>query len=71
MDPTAYALQMNSKGYYKILWSLNLTGKIKIMLYRCAWNYLPTIANLNYKTLTQNATSPRYGGVEETINHIF
>lgn len=32
-DPNAYTLQTNSTIFYKILWSLNIPGKVKITLW--------------------------------------
>lgn len=31
-DPTAYALQTKSSASYKLLWNLDLSGKIKITI---------------------------------------
>ncbi|MBA0865196.1 hypothetical protein Goshw_009947 [Gossypium schwendimanii] len=70
-DPTAYALQTRSSVFYKLLWNLDLPGKIKITIWKISWNYLPTLANLKFKKLVTTSCCPRCASAEESMGHLF
>ncbi|MBA0575090.1 hypothetical protein Golob_024235, partial [Gossypium lobatum] len=70
-NPRAYALQIIYRKFYKKIWSLNIPTKIKIIIWRLSWNYLPTKVNLQHRKLTVNTRCPRCGEVAETMNHLF
>lgn len=56
MVPSAYALQ---KLFYRHLWGLDLPNKIKIIIWRISWSYLPTFVNLNYRRISNTKVCRR------------
>ncbi|KAA3471032.1 reverse transcriptase [Gossypium australe] len=70
-DSIAYALQNNYKDFYRKLWRLDLPSKIKILIWKISWNYLPTRVNLSFRNLSSNIACPRCNGSNETTNDIF
>ncbi|MFQ6637894.1 hypothetical protein Gotur_014132 [Gossypium turneri] len=70
-DPSAYALQLIYRKFYKKLWSLNLPAKIAITIWRLSWNFLPTKVNMQHRKLLNITTCPRYEARAETLDHIF
>ncbi|MBA0816108.1 hypothetical protein Gohar_000805, partial [Gossypium harknessii] len=70
-DPRAYALQTETRNFYKNLWLQNLPSKIKITIWRIAWNYIPTWVNLHYRRLLSQTICSGCGRAAETTNHIF
>ncbi|MBA0655204.1 hypothetical protein Goklo_007711, partial [Gossypium klotzschianum] len=70
-DPSAYALQNNSRNFYRNLWLLNLPLKVKILVWKISWNYIPTRVNLNCRRLLNNVTCVGCGNAAESANHIF
>ncbi|KAA3484577.1 Ribonuclease H-like superfamily protein [Gossypium australe] len=71
IDPTAYVLQNFYKEFYKKLWRIDLPSKIKLLIWRISWNYLPTRVNLSNRKVTNNTLCPRCGEKDETMNHLF
>lgn len=70
IDPKAYALQTDYRNFYKNLWLLNLSSKIKIIVWRISWNYLPTMTTSLHKRLLHNALCSGCGRAAETTNHL-
>ncbi|MFQ6621298.1 hypothetical protein Gotur_002226, partial [Gossypium turneri] len=70
-DPSAYALQLIYRKFYKKLWSLNLPAKIAITIWRLSWNFLPTKVNMQHRKLLNITTCPRCEARAETLDHIF
>ncbi|KAK5794991.1 hypothetical protein PVK06_036245 [Gossypium arboreum] len=70
-DPNFYLIQTNLKDFYGKLWNLQLPAKIAITIWRIFWNYIPTLANLKHKRVSNDAACPRCGRGEEDITHIF
>ncbi|KAA3454404.1 reverse transcriptase [Gossypium australe] len=70
-DPTAYALQIVYKDFYNKIWRLDIPTKVKIFIWKVAWNYLATKVNMMARRLATNSMCPRCGGGEETMNHLF
>ncbi|KAA3479383.1 reverse transcriptase [Gossypium australe] len=71
IDPTTYALQNLYKEFYKKLWRIDLPSKIKLLIWRISWNFLPTKVNLALRGVIRNTFCPRCGEREEDMNHIF
>ncbi|KAA3469190.1 reverse transcriptase [Gossypium australe] len=71
IDPTAYALQNFYKEFYKKLWRIDLSSKIKLLIWKIYWNYLLTRVNLSLRSVTRNILCPRCGDKEENIHHLF
>ncbi|XP_052877265.1 uncharacterized protein LOC128283890 [Gossypium arboreum] len=71
LDPNFYLIQTDLKDFYGKLWNLQLPAKIAITIWRIYWNYIPTLANLKHKRVSNDATCPRCGRGEEDITHIF
>lgn len=67
--PDAFELHITIKKFYKTLWSIDLTGKIKNTIWKMSWNCLPTYANLQHKKILQNALCPRCNNEVESITH--
>lgn len=64
-----YITQMNAmENYYTKIWSLNVSSKIRINLWRITKNYLPRICNLKLRT---TALCPVCGEEDETTTHLF
>ncbi|KAG8503078.1 hypothetical protein CXB51_000915 [Gossypium anomalum] len=61
----------NLKDFYDKLWNLQLPAKIAITIWRISWNYIPTLANLKHKRVSNDVACPRCGRGEEDITHIF
>lgn len=70
LDPNAYDVQNATRDFFHTLRNLNLPKKILVTIWRCAWNYLPTYANLKCRKLLQETTCPRCGLIDETIDHL-
>lgn len=64
-------LQTDFKNSFKKMWALNLPSKLKILVWKVAWNYLPHSANLFMKKLRTNTICPRCGGSLENSDHVF
>lgn len=71
IDPRAYALQNETRKFYKNPWLLNLPSKLKITVWRISWNYIPTWVNLHYRRLLSHTICSGCGRAAETTNHIF
>ncbi|XP_052488006.1 uncharacterized protein LOC105773801 [Gossypium raimondii] len=70
IDPNDY-LQADSKNFYRKLWNLHMPSKIKITVWKIAWNYIPNFSNLKLKrVMTENRCS-RCGQEEEDSFHVF
>ncbi|KAA3487748.1 reverse transcriptase [Gossypium australe] len=70
-EPTAYALQTSYKEFYKKLWRIDLPLKVKLLIWKISWNYLPTKVNLACRRVTSNTLCPRCGQSAEDMNHLF
>ncbi|KAA3490640.1 reverse transcriptase [Gossypium australe] len=71
VDLRTYPLQTDYKKFYKKLWDLNLPSKIKIVIWRISWNYIPTRVNMQLRKLSNIRTCPRCGKEAETSSHVF
>ncbi|KAA3467625.1 reverse transcriptase [Gossypium australe] len=70
-EPTVYALQTSYKEFYKKLWRIDLPLKVKLLIWKISWNYLPTKVNLACRRVTSNTLCPRCGQSAEDMNHLF
>ncbi|KAH1106130.1 hypothetical protein J1N35_009898 [Gossypium stocksii] len=59
------------KQLYKKLWSMDLTPKIKITVWRLLNNYLPNFSNLHYRRMLNSPICRRCQSEAETMEHIF
>ncbi|KAG8475435.1 hypothetical protein CXB51_032213 [Gossypium anomalum] len=71
LEPNNYLLQTENKKFFGKLWNLQLPSKITVIIWRIAWNYILTLANLRYRRIVTNAVCPRCGYGEEDCHHIF
>ncbi|XP_012836236.1 PREDICTED: uncharacterized protein LOC105956874 [Erythranthe guttata] len=58
-----------SSRSWKWLWDLNLPNKIKIFLWRCCNNLLPTRQNLTNRKILENSLCEICGAAEEDVLH--
>ncbi|MBA0730434.1 hypothetical protein Golax_025760, partial [Gossypium laxum] len=70
VDPNDY-LQADSKNFYRKLWNLHMPSKIKITVWKIAWNYIPTFSNLKLKRVMTEGRCSRCGQEEEDSFHVF
>lgn len=68
---TTNSAQDDSTNFYKKLWKLQVPSKIKIMLRKTSWYFLPTLANLFSRRLVVDALCPRYSEKVEDFIRIF
>lgn len=69
--PNTNDLQNDYNKFYRLLWGLNIPSKIKMVVWKLSWNFLPTLVNLHARNLVQNCRCPRCGEEEESTDHIF
>ncbi|MBA0778095.1 hypothetical protein Gotri_006013, partial [Gossypium trilobum] len=70
IDPNVY-LQTNTKNFYRKLWNLHMPSKIKITVWKIAWNYIPTFSNLKLRRVMTENRCRRCGQGEEDSTHVF
>ncbi|MBA0755464.1 hypothetical protein Gogos_022198 [Gossypium gossypioides] len=70
-DPRAYALQADYKDFYRKLWLLDLSSKIKITVWKISWNFLATRVNMLLRRLTNTSMCPRCGSGTESMKFFF
>ncbi|KAL4274015.1 hypothetical protein GQ457_13G001340 [Hibiscus cannabinus] len=84
-DPTGkYSVRSGYKGLFDQLsldpinrfvfyqtWRLKSPAKVKIFLWKCMNNYLPTSQNLSIKRVTNSSVCPRCMSHEESLTHVF
>ncbi|MBA0776681.1 hypothetical protein Gotri_011646 [Gossypium trilobum] len=57
--------------FHEELWQTDLPGKIKITNWRVYNGYIPTMGNLHYKRICNNAMCPCYREMAESMEHTF
>ncbi|MBA0818457.1 hypothetical protein Gohar_021263, partial [Gossypium harknessii] len=65
---------VNNSGYnifYKKIWQLNLSGKIKITAWRIFHRLIPNFYNLYNKRLVGSAVCPKCGGGARNLEYGF
>ncbi|KAG8498180.1 hypothetical protein CXB51_006960 [Gossypium anomalum] len=70
MNPSNY-LQTDTKIFYRKLWSLYMPSKIKIIVWKISWNYMPTFSNLKLRRVMAEDRCVRCCQGEEDTNHVF
>ncbi|XP_052488035.1 uncharacterized protein LOC105772073 [Gossypium raimondii] len=70
IDPNAY-LQTHIKKIFRKLWNLNLPSKIKITVWKIAWNYIPTFSNLKLRRIMTEDRCLKCGQEAEDSEHVF
>ncbi|MBA0610243.1 hypothetical protein Godav_011113, partial [Gossypium davidsonii] len=70
LDPNAY-LQTHIKKIFRKLWNLNLPSKIKITVWKIAWNYIPTFSNLKLRRIMTEDQCLKCGQEAEDSEHVF
>ena len=71
LDPNELFLHTETINFYRKLWSLQIPSKIKMLLWRISWNYIPSFLNLKIKRVLVNTKCPRCECEEESSRHIF
>lgn len=68
---TKYGLQPNTiqTNFYKKLWSLMLSAKLKIAFWRFIRNFIPNFCNLHIKKISESNLCPRCSSKVETTTH--
>lgn len=71
-DDTASS-KMNGelKHMWRALWRASVPEKVKICVWRCCLNALPTKENLRKRKMIANATCPFCDGETESVEHAF
>ncbi|KAA3462404.1 reverse transcriptase [Gossypium australe] len=64
-------MQNTTKPFYKQFWELQIPKKIKILVWKVSWNYIPTMANLYQIRVAPNDKCPRCRLCIESLWHIF
>ena len=59
----------SQRGFWKCLWKLKVSGKIKHFLWKACTNSLPTKDNLRKRKILEETKCPRCAGVSETVEH--
>ncbi|KAG8494167.1 hypothetical protein CXB51_011859 [Gossypium anomalum] len=57
--------------FFTRLWELKIPSKILILIWRIAYNYLPTLHNLRVRSLVVNILCPVCQMEEESMDHLF
>ncbi|XP_017624629.1 uncharacterized protein LOC108468247 [Gossypium arboreum] len=60
--PSNNNLQAEIKTFYRKLWNLHVPSKLKIIVWKISWNYIPTLANLKIKRVAVETQCPRKFG---------
>ncbi|KAL4272321.1 hypothetical protein GQ457_13G021040 [Hibiscus cannabinus] len=73
---SGYRLLLSSSGLlvqrapiFHSLWSTSCPLKIKILVLKCYWNYIPTMENLCTKKIVHSPLRPRCHASTESISH--
>ncbi|XP_052877214.1 uncharacterized protein LOC128283847 [Gossypium arboreum] len=64
-------LGSETKEFYRKLWSLKLSPKIAVTIWRISWDFIPNLANLRYRRVATNDRCPRCCSWTENSLHIF
>ncbi|MBA0786949.1 hypothetical protein Gotri_026680, partial [Gossypium trilobum] len=59
LDPNELILHTETTNFYKKLWNLHIPSKIKMMIWRISWNFIPSFCNLKIKRVVVNTQCPR------------
>lgn len=69
--PSNNNLQAENKTFYKKLWNRHIPSKLKIIVWKISWNYIPTFSNLKIKRVAVETRCPRCHLNKKDNNHIF
>ncbi|GMI76104.1 hypothetical protein like AT4G29090 [Hibiscus trionum] len=56
-------------SYYRRLWSLKCPAKVRIALWKCSRNLIPTMSNLFYRRISNAPTCPKCNQFPESVLH--
>lgn len=69
-DTTSSEMHRELKHMWKALWRANVLETVKICVWRCCWNAIPTRENLRKRKVITNYTCPFCDGETESIEHV-
>jgi ribonuclease HI len=62
----------NNSIFWKSIWKLNLNDRLKLFLWKIAWNILPTKERLSQLSITnQDSSCPLCKVADDSLNHLF
>ncbi|XP_040965868.1 uncharacterized protein [Gossypium hirsutum] len=64
-------LQTHTNNFFRKLWNLDMPTKIKITVWKIAWNYIPTFSSLKLRRVITEDRCLRCGQETEDSNHVF